>query len=64
MNRPPTVGFTRKRLLAGVAILFVASAVMLAAGVEPASYFTGVAFGIVIVGLIGWFAIRRQKRQS
>jgi hypothetical protein len=61
MSRPPTVGFTRKRLLAGAAILVVASAIMLAAGVDPTSYFTGVALGMVIVGVMGWIAMRRQK---
>jgi hypothetical protein len=61
LNRPPTVGFTRKRLLAGVVILVVASAIMLAVGVDPTSYFMGVAFGIMIVGLVAWAAMRRQK---
>jgi hypothetical protein len=63
MNKPPTVGITRKRLLAGAVILVVASAIMLAAGVDSTSYFTGVAFGVVIVGVIAWIAMRRQKVQ-
>ena len=63
MNRPPTVGFTRKRVLAGATILVVASVVMLAAGVDPTSYFTGVVFGMVIVGIVAWRAMRRQKLQ-
>jgi hypothetical protein len=63
MNRPASVGLTRKRLLAAAAILLVATVVVLAAGVDPTLYFTGVAFGMVIAGLFAWRAMRRQKLQ-
>jgi hypothetical protein len=44
-NAPPTVGITRKRLMAGLTMLVVVSVIMLAAGVDALSYFMGVAFG-------------------
>ena len=45
-------GLTGKRLLGGIAVLVVATAVLVPLGVEPAAYFTGVAIGAVVVGLV------------
>jgi hypothetical protein len=62
INQPPSVEFTRQRLVAGTVILLVASAPLLAA-VDPVWYFTGAACGILSAGLVAWMVIRRRKPQ-
>lgn len=53
--QPPV---TRKRLLAGIAVLLVATAVLIPLGVEPLAYLLGVAAGIIVVGLVAYWTFR------
>ena len=54
-------GITKKRLLGGIAVLVVATAVLIPLGVEPVAYFSGVAVGIVALGLVYVWATRRRQ---
>ena len=55
------VGMTRKRLAGGLAVLVVASTVLLGLGVEPVAYLSGVAVGLVAVGLVYVWTTRRRE---
>ena len=52
----------RKRVIAGLAVLVVASAILLPLGVDPVGYFSGVAVGIVVVGGLLVLISRKSRR--
>ena len=53
---------TKKRVLGGISVFVVATAVLIPLGIDPVSYFTGVAAGIVGIGAVVAFIIWRRKK--
>lgn len=55
-------GVTKGRILAATVFLVIATAVLLALGVEPGPYLMGVAVGIALVG--GAFLVWKRTRPT
>lgn len=55
---------TRNRVVGGIAVFVVASAVLIPLGVEPIPFLFGAVVGLILVGLVVATMARRQRHQE